>query len=74
MNSRERVLCATNHRDPDRIPILAPNQIVTCAPQDPHVQRPLDPSPFHRTVIPHKRLGTAYNQALQRPPTGIDNG
>jgi hypothetical protein len=65
MNSRERVLCATNQRDPDRIPIFAPKQIATHESLDPRVQRPLAPFPFYRTVIPHEHLSTPYNLAFE---------
>jgi len=46
MNSRERVLAATNHIEPDRIPLFAPNMINTTAPYDPGLLRYLDEFPF----------------------------
>ena len=48
MNSRERVLCAINHGESDRVPIFSPNLISTYEPLDPRVQHLLDTFPFDR--------------------------
>ena len=39
MTSRERVLSALNHRQPDRVPLFAPNVMDTRAPYDHRVER-----------------------------------
>jgi len=42
MTSRERVLLAINHKEPDRLPLFEPNLIQTCEPFDEKVQHFLD--------------------------------
>ncbi|MBN1401381.1 MAG: hypothetical protein JXA74_11125, partial [Anaerolineae bacterium] len=46
MNPRQRVLMATGHQEPDRIPIFSPNIMDTAAPYDPGLRRYLDAFPF----------------------------
>ena len=48
MNSRERVLAAINHQEPDRLPIFPPNMIPTYDPLDEKVQQLLDTFDFDR--------------------------
>lgn len=48
MNSRERVLLALNHKEPDRVPIFRPNLIPTYEPLDERVQNFLDTFEFDR--------------------------
>lgn len=48
MNSRERVLLAVNHKEPDRVPIFRPNLIPTYAPLDERVQNLLNTFEFDR--------------------------
>jgi len=50
MNSRERVLLAINHKEPDRVPIFRPNLIPTYEPLDERVQHFLDTFEFDRFV------------------------
>jgi uroporphyrinogen decarboxylase len=46
MKSRHRVLLSLNHREPDRVPIFAPNVMETIAPYDPRVIEFLDSFQF----------------------------
>lgn len=48
MTSRERVLRAINHEEPDRLPVFRPNNIPTYEPFDPRVQEFLDTFAFDR--------------------------
>jgi len=48
MNSRERVLAAVNHQEPDRLPIFPPNMIPTYEPLDDRLQHLLDTFDFDR--------------------------
>jgi len=50
MRSRERVLLAINHKEPDRIPIFSPNLIPTYKPLDKRIQHFLDTFEFDRLV------------------------
>lgn len=71
MNSRERVLAATNHIEPDRIPIYAPNMINTTAPYDPGLLHFLDTFPFDRHAPvqglvnpPHQQVEVGGNELV----------
>jgi uroporphyrinogen decarboxylase len=48
MNSRERVLLAINHQEPDRVPMFKPNLIQTHEPLDERVRRFLNTFEFDR--------------------------
>jgi len=48
MTSRERVLMAVNHEEPDRVPVFRPNIIPTHEPFDPRVDDFLDTFQFDR--------------------------
>jgi uroporphyrinogen decarboxylase len=48
MNSRERVLLALHHREPDRVPLFAPNVMDTREPYVERVTQFLDDFPFDR--------------------------
>ncbi|MBD3181354.1 hypothetical protein GF312_03615 [Candidatus Poribacteria bacterium] len=48
MNSRERVLLAINHKEPDRLPVFRPNMIPTYEPLDDRVRDFLDTFEFDR--------------------------
>jgi len=48
MNSRERVLLAIDHQEPDRLPVFKPNIIETYEPFDERVQEFLDTFEFDR--------------------------
>jgi len=48
MNSRERVLLAINHQEPDRLPVFKPNIIQTYEPFSEETQRFLDTFEFDR--------------------------
>ena len=48
MTSRERVLCAINHREPDRLPVFKPNVIPMYEPFPPDIQEFMDTFGFDR--------------------------
>ena len=48
MKSRERVLLALCHGEPDRVPLFAPNVMNTREPYDEQVRTFLDEFPFDR--------------------------
>ena len=50
MNSHDRVMAALDHREPDRVPLFAPNVMDTRAPYDPRVTQFLGTSVFDRLV------------------------
>lgn len=52
MESRERMLTALAHAEPDRVPLSPPNIIDTTAPYDPGLERFLDAFPFDRLASP----------------------
>ena len=62
MNSRERVVLAMNHREPDRVPLFAPNVMDTWEPYDTQVTEFLNDFAFDRYTYleglidpPHER-------------------
>jgi uroporphyrinogen decarboxylase len=59
MTSRERVLLAVNHQEPDRVPIFKPNIIPTYEPFDERVQHFLDTFKFDHFV--------GFNGFIQSP-------
>jgi len=50
MNSRQRILLALNHQEPDRVPLFAPNIIRTDTPYPEPLQHFLDAFPFDQLV------------------------
>jgi len=50
MISRERMLSAFNHPDPDRVPLFAPDAMNTREPYDDRVRRFLDDFAFDRSA------------------------
>ena len=52
MTSRERVLRAIRHQEPDRLPVFKPNLIQTYEPLEPRVQEFMDNFAFDRLVGP----------------------
>ncbi len=72
MNSKQRVLLAVNHKEPDRIPLFPPNVMDTHEPYDPAVVEFLDSFTFDRFAGLHNVPRTPKAQVDQGDGTFID--
>jgi uroporphyrinogen decarboxylase len=72
MKSRDRVLSALDHQEPDRVPLFAPNVMDTREPYDESVRAFLDQFPFDRLAYVGGTVGHPSEKREVAPDVFVD--